>query len=137
MGAVAVPPADYDGCHAARDVPLEYNGQKAWVRNYRDGRYQLLLDGDDMSAGSEEGEWVDCTTSDIARDPELPAGRCGEVIRIYVLRVTCLLLLVANSCCVFLASFVTYRVLLLTCHVLLIACYISRVACYLLLVTCC
>ena len=64
------------------DVPVEFNGARAWVRSYKDGKYQLLVDGDDMSQGTEEGEWVECTCSDVRVDYDLPLGREGEVVQV-------------------------------------------------------
>jgi hypothetical protein len=64
------------------DLPLEFNGARAWVRSYKDGKYQLLVDGDDMSQGTEEGEWVECTSGDVRVDYELPLGREGEVVQV-------------------------------------------------------
>ena len=31
---------------------------------------------------NEQGEWVECTSSDITRDTELPVGRKGETIQV-------------------------------------------------------
>jgi hypothetical protein len=67
------------------DLPVEFNGSRAWVRSYKDGKYQLLVDGDDMSQGTEEGEWVECTSGDVRVDYELPLGREGEVVQVRVI----------------------------------------------------
>ena len=78
------------------DVPVEYGetGVGAWIRSYKDGQYQLLMDGDDMSNDSVEGEWVDCCTSDIRVDAQLPMGRVSAL----KLRALKLLLYEALSC---------------------------------------
>jgi len=47
---------------------------------YKEGKYQLLVEGDDMSQGSVEGSWIECGSSDIRVDPELPIGRTDEAV---------------------------------------------------------
>ena len=52
---------------------------------YKEGKYQLLVEGDDMSQGSVEGSWIECGSSDIRVDPELPIGRTDEAVQVCIM----------------------------------------------------
>ena len=41
---------------------------------------QVLVDGDDMANGSTEGDWIECTSSDLVVQSDLPLGRLREQV---------------------------------------------------------